>query len=138
MSFLIVNTSVNNIDYFFFILQRVFFSLFTNTLLQSYHWVDRTNQELAYYNSEQRSVRKQNRLVDHFFEMYCLVNGHTLWLNADNLSSNLNRRDQSSSEFRFKVSSCILASLHGKYFSINSSSISSYGRKISHSTFTYL
>ena len=46
------------------------------------HWVDRTNQMSAYYNSEFRSVRKQNRLLDYLIETYALVNGHTLWINT--------------------------------------------------------
>ena len=54
-------------------------------MFQAYHWVDRTNQCQAYYNSETRSVRKQNRVLDYMIEMYTLMNGHTLWLNARNL-----------------------------------------------------
>ena len=43
-----------------------------------YGWVDRGNQQLSYHNTEFRSVRKQNRVLDSLIEMYVLVNGHTL------------------------------------------------------------
>ena len=44
-----------------------------------YGWVDRSNQQMSYYNSEYRSIRKQSRVFDNLCEMYVLVNGHTLW-----------------------------------------------------------
>ena len=63
-----------------------------------YGWVDRCNQQLAYYNAEFRSVRKQNRVLDSLLEMYVLVNGHTVWAN-----SNLRSKKYESSDFRFEI-----------------------------------
>ncbi len=40
-----------------------------------YGWVDRSNQQLAYYNSEFRSVRKLSRVFDNLCEMYVFVMG---------------------------------------------------------------
>ncbi len=58
--------------------------------LEIYGWMDRTNQQLSYYNTEFRSVQKQNRSVqkqnwifDSLCEMYVLANGHTLWRNSN-------------------------------------------------------
>ena len=50
-----------------------------------YGWVDRTNQQLSYCNTEFRSVRKQSRVFDSLCEMYVLFNGHTLWRSSQNL-----------------------------------------------------
>ncbi len=68
-----------------------------------YGWVDRSNQQLSYYNSEFRSIRKQSRVLDSLMEMYVLVNGHTLWRNNPNLTEGVSRDSQSQSEFRFAV-----------------------------------
>ena len=68
-----------------------------------YGWVDRGNQQLSYYYTEFRSVRKQNRVLDSLIEMYVLVNGHTLWQNSPNLMCNVTRENMSQSEFRFAV-----------------------------------
>ena len=37
-----------------------------------YGWVDRGNQQLSYHNTEFRSVRKQNHVLDSLIEMYVL------------------------------------------------------------------
>ena len=63
-----------------------------------YGWVDRCNQQLAYYNSEFRSIRKQNRILDSLIEMYAVINGHTIWEN-----SNLRVKKFTSASFRFEV-----------------------------------
>ena len=63
-----------------------------------YGWVDRFNQQLAYYNSEFRSIRKQNRILDSLIEMYAVINGHTIWEN-----SNLRVKKFTSASFRFEV-----------------------------------
>ena len=63
-----------------------------------YGWVDSCNQQLSYYNTECRSVRKQSRVLDSLMEMYALANGLTIWSNS-NLRSN--KMDQS--EFRFET-----------------------------------
>ena len=68
-----------------------------------YGWVDRGNQQLSYHNTEFRSVRKQNRVLDSLTEMYVLVNGHTLWRNSPDLMCNVTRENMSQSEFRFAV-----------------------------------
>ena len=68
-----------------------------------YGWVDRTNQVLAYYNSDRRTVRKQNRVLESLIEAYALNNGHCVWQNSPNLIANVSRDDRSISEFRFKV-----------------------------------
>ncbi len=62
-----------------------------------YGLVDRSNQRLAYYNSEFRSVRKQSRVFDNLCEMYVLVKGHTLWRNMEGNAS------LSQSEFQFSI-----------------------------------
>ena len=67
------------------------------TQCEIYGWVDRSNQQLAYYNSEFRSVRKQSRVFDNLCEMYVYVNGHTLWRNMEGNAS------LSQSEFRFSI-----------------------------------
>ena len=63
-----------------------------------YGWVDSCNQQLSYYNTECRSVRKQSRVLDSLMEMYAPANGLTIWSNS-NLRSN--KMDQS--EFRFET-----------------------------------
>ena len=63
-----------------------------------YGWVDRCNQQLAYHNSDCRSVRKQSRILDPLQEMYAPTNGHTIFRN-----SNLREDMISSAEFRFEV-----------------------------------
>ena len=63
-----------------------------------YGWVDSCNQQLSYYSTECRSVRKQSRVLDSLMEMYALANGLTIWSNS-NLRSN--KMDQS--EFRFET-----------------------------------
>eukprot|EP00794_Sanderia_malayensis_P004514 gene4514-biopygen3674 len=68
-----------------------------------YGWVDKTNQQLSYYNTGFRSVRKQSRIYDSLCEMYVLVNGHTLWRNSPYLLGGLSRDDKSQSSFRFSV-----------------------------------
>ena len=68
-----------------------------------YGWVDKGNLQLSYHNTEFRSVRKQNRVLDSLIEMYILVNGHTLWRNSPNLMCNVTRENMSQSEFRFAV-----------------------------------
>ena len=70
---------------------------------EMYRWVDRTNQDLAYYNSDRRTVRKQNRVLESLIETYALNNGHCVWQNSPNLIANVSRDDRSISEFRFKV-----------------------------------
>ena len=67
------------------------------------HWVDRTNQNTSYYNSEVKSVRKQLRMFFHFLETYALVNGHVLWKSSPNLVANLTKHDKTAAEFRFQV-----------------------------------
>ena len=56
-----------------------------------YGFVDRSSQQLSYYNTEFRSVRKQSGIFDGLDEMYTLVNGHTLWRNSPDLTANLTR-----------------------------------------------
>lgn len=68
-----------------------------------YGWVDRSNQQLAYYNSEVRSIRKQSRVLDCLLEMYVLVNAHTIWRNSPNLLEGLSRDKMAQSEFRFEI-----------------------------------
>ena len=68
-----------------------------------YGWVGRGNQQLSYHNTEFRSVRNQNRVLDSLIEMYVLVNGHTLWRNSPNLMCNITRENMSQREFRFAV-----------------------------------
>ena len=68
-----------------------------------YGWVDRSNQQLSYYNSEFRSIRKQSRVFDNLCEMYVLVNGHTLWRNSYHLTQGMSKDAMSQSEFRFTV-----------------------------------
>ena len=68
-----------------------------------YGFVNRSNQQLSYYNTEFRSVRKQSRIFDSLCEMYPLVNGHTLWRNSPNLTTNVKRDPKSQSAFRFEV-----------------------------------
>ena len=68
-----------------------------------YGWVDRTNQQLSYYNTEFRSVRKQSRVFDSLCEMYVLVNGHTLWRNSQNLIAGKTRDACTQSSFRFEI-----------------------------------
>ena len=68
-----------------------------------YGWVDRSNQELAYYSTECRSIRKQSRIFDSLCEMYVLANGHTLWRNCMNLTGGISKDAVSQSSFRFKV-----------------------------------
>ena len=63
-----------------------------------YGWVDRYNQQLAYYNSDCRSVRKHSRILDSLLEKYALTDGHTIFRN-----SNLREDINSSTEFRFEV-----------------------------------
>eukprot|EP00794_Sanderia_malayensis_P001103 gene1103-biopygen337 len=70
---------------------------------EMYGWVDRTKQQLSYYNAEFRSVRKQNRIFDSLCEMYVLGNGHTLWRNSTNLHEQLSKNALSQSSFRFEV-----------------------------------
>ncbi len=62
-----------------------------------YGWVDCCNQQLAYYNAESRSVRKQSRVLDSLIEMDALVNAHALWNN-----SNLRVNPVESADFRFE------------------------------------
>ena len=67
-------------------------------------FVDRSNQQLSYYNTEFCSVRKQlSRIFDSLCEMYALINGHTLWCNSPKLTANLTRDAKSQSAFRFEV-----------------------------------
>ena len=68
-----------------------------------YGWVDRGNQQLSYHNTEFRSVRKKNRVLDSLIEMCVSVNEHTLWQNNPNLMCNVTRENMSQSEFRFAV-----------------------------------
>ena len=68
-----------------------------------YGWVDRGNQQLSYYNTEFRSVHKQNRVLDSLIEMNVLVNEHTFWRNSPNLMCNVTKENMSQSEFRFAV-----------------------------------
>ena len=49
---------------------------------QIYGWVDRGNQQLSFYNTEFRIVRKQCCVLDILIEMYVSVNGRTLWRNS--------------------------------------------------------
>ena len=65
-----------------------------------YGFVDRSNQQLSYYNTEFCSVRKQSRNFESLCEMYALVNRHTLWRNSPNLTA-LTRSAKSQSAFRF-------------------------------------
>ena len=51
----------------------------------TYGWVDRTNQQLSYYNTEHRTIRKQGRVLDSMIEMYAMNNMHTLWINSPEL-----------------------------------------------------
>ena len=66
-----------------------------------YGWVDRGNQQLSYYSTEFRNVRKQNRILDSLIEMYVLVNGHTFRLISLNLMCNITRENMPQREFRF-------------------------------------
>ena len=68
-----------------------------------YGWVDRSNQQMSYYSSELRSIRKQSRVFDNLCEMYVLVNGHTLWRNSNHLTQGMSKDGISQSEFRFAV-----------------------------------
>ena len=68
-----------------------------------YGWVDRTNQQLSYYSTEFRSVRKQSRIFDCLCEMYLLVNEHTMWRNCPNLVANLKRDAKMQCTFRFEI-----------------------------------
>ena len=68
-----------------------------------YGWVERGNQQLLYYNTEFRSVHKQNRVHDSLIEKYVSVNGHTLWRNSPNLMCNVTRENMSQSEFKFPL-----------------------------------
>eukprot|EP00795_Rhopilema_esculentum_P004046 gene4046-20219_t len=68
-----------------------------------YGWVDRSNQQLAYYSTECRSVRKQNRVFDNLAEMYILANGHTIWRNSCNIAERMSKDAISQSSFRFEV-----------------------------------
>ena len=65
-----------------------------------YGFVDRSNQQLSYYNTEFCSVRKQSRIFESLCEMYALVNRHTLWRNSPNLTA-LTRSAKSQTAFRF-------------------------------------
>ncbi len=62
-----------------------------------YGLVDRSNQQLAYYDSEFMSVRKQSRVFDNLFEMYVFINEHTLWRKMEENAS------LSQSEFRYYI-----------------------------------
>ena len=74
------------------------------TLYQEiYEFVDRSNQQLSYHNTEFRSVGKQSRIFNSLCEMYALISGHTLWHNSPNLTANLTRDAKSQSAFRFEV-----------------------------------
>ena len=64
-----------------------------------YGWVDRCNQQLAYYNAEFRTVRKQNRVLDSLIELYALVNSHAIWGNSNLRAKPFNE----SAAFRFEV-----------------------------------
>ena len=79
-----------------------------------YGWVDRGNQQLSYNNTEFRSVRKQNRVVDSLTEMYVLVNGHTLWRKSPNLMCNVTRENMSQREFRFAVWYAVIRKTNGR------------------------
>ena len=68
-----------------------------------YGWVDRTNQQLSYYYTEFRSIRKQSRIFDSLCKMYALLNGKTLWCNVLHLLAGLSRDEKSLSSFRFAV-----------------------------------
>ena len=68
-----------------------------------YGWVDRSNQQLSYYNAEFRSIRKQSRILDCMIEMYVLVNGRTLWRNFPHLMEGLSKDAMSQSQFRFSI-----------------------------------
>ena len=68
-----------------------------------YGWVDRSNQQMSYYSSELRSIRKQSRVFDNLCEMYVLVNGHTLWRNSNHLTQGMSKDGISQSECRFAV-----------------------------------
>ena len=46
---------------------------------KTYGWVDRTNQELAYHDTEHRTVRKQSRVLDSMAEMYDLNNMYIIF-----------------------------------------------------------
>ena len=63
--------------------------------------VDRTNQGLAYYHTEHRTVRKQNRVLDSTAEMHGLNNMYTLWRNSLNLNDL--ERVSNIADFRFSV-----------------------------------
>ena len=52
-----------------------------------YGLVARTNQQLSYYSTEFRSVRKQSRIFDSLLEIYVLVNGHTSLKSISNFMS---------------------------------------------------
>ncbi len=62
-------------------------------------WVDRCNQQLSYYSTEFRSVRKQSRVFDNC-EMYGLMNGHTLQRNRE---SEGNARNVTHCKSRFAI-----------------------------------
>ena len=71
------------------------------TYRETYGWVDRTNQELAYYNTEHRTVQKQSRILDSMAEMYGLNNMYTLWRNSPDLDDF--ERVSDIADFRFSV-----------------------------------
>ena len=53
----------------------------------TYGWVHRTNQQLSYYNTEHRAIRKQGKILESMIEMYALNNMHTLWINSPELEN---------------------------------------------------
>ena len=45
-----------------------------------YGWVDRGDQQLSYHDTQFRSVRKQNGVLDSLIEMYVLGAMQNLWV----------------------------------------------------------
>ena len=66
---------------------------------KTYGWVDRTN--LAYYNTEHRTVRKQSRVLDSMIEIYALNNMHAVWQNSPHLAEF--ESVSCTADFRFAV-----------------------------------
>ena len=54
-------------------------------------------------NTDRKTVRKQNRVLDCVLEMYALNNTHTVWINSPNLLENVYREERSIAECRFRV-----------------------------------
>ena len=68
---------------------------------ETYGWVDRTNQDLAYYNTEHRTVRKQSRVLDSMIEIYALNNMYAVWQNSPHLAEF--ESVSCTADFRFAV-----------------------------------